>query len=106
MAISQDKIASAVEILRRIANPRRIILFGSQATGSAGQDSDVDLLVVQDEVGDRGAELTRLYRALRPLRLPAEIVLASEERFRAWRDVPGSLFYGAAHEGKLLYEAP
>jgi len=104
--VTPEKIAAAVEILRRLAAPRRILLFGSQASGAARPDSDVDLLVVEDEIHDRGAELSRLHRALRPLRLPAEIVLTTEERFRAWRDVPGSLFHAASTSGQLLYEAP
>ncbi len=106
MTTTVEKIASAVDILRRIARPRRILLFGSQATGRARPDSDVDLLVIEDEIADRGAELARLYRALRPLRLPVELVLTSEARFRDWRDIPGSLFHAAARDGKLLYEAP
>ncbi len=106
MQIGMDQILAAVEVLRTLARPRRILLFGSQATGRARPDSDVDFLVIQDEIVDRAAELSRLYRALRPLRLPAELVLTTEERFRAWQDVPGSLFYTAAREGRLLYEAP
>jgi predicted nucleotidyltransferase len=38
------------EIVRRIlavANPDRIILFGSAATGQMTRDSDIDLLVVE-----------------------------------------------------------
>lgn len=106
MLTTVEKIPAAVEILRRIAQPRRILLFGSQATGHARPDSDVDLLVVEDEITDRGAELARLYRALRPLRLPAEIVLVSEARFREWKAIPGSLFHAVARDGKLLYESP
>jgi len=38
------------EIIRRVltaANPDRIILFGSAATGQMNRDSDIDLLIVE-----------------------------------------------------------
>ena len=39
-------------LLDRVVNyfhPRRVILFGSHATGQAGPDSDFDLLVILDD---------------------------------------------------------
>ena len=55
-AVSEDK--SLEEIVRRIvevAQPERIVLFGSAARGTPGPDSDVDLLVVK-----RGAHRRKL----------------------------------------------
>jgi len=40
------------ELLDRVVayfHPRRVILFGSQARGEAGPDSDFDLLVILDD---------------------------------------------------------
>ena len=40
-----------------------IVLFGSQAEGTASQDSDVDLIViVKDEIKDKAALMTNLVR--------------------------------------------
>src|SRR4051812_20160400 len=39
-------------IVKRFA-PEKIILFGSQARGDAGPDSDIDLLVVMDFEGSK-----------------------------------------------------
>ncbi len=55
------------EITRRIcavSNPQQIILFGSYARGEPGPDSDLDLLVVKDEVDSTRAEAARIYRVL------------------------------------------
>ncbi len=37
-------VAAVAEAVR----PRRVVLFGSHATGEAGPGSDVDLLIVED----------------------------------------------------------
>ena len=45
--------ALVAEIIKRIvavSDPQQIILFGSQACGDARHDSDLDILVVKDEV--------------------------------------------------------
>jgi predicted nucleotidyltransferase len=40
-------------LLQQAYQPRRIVLFGSRARGNAHPGSDVDLLVVLDEVVNR-----------------------------------------------------
>lgn len=50
MAVAtEDMIAGMVKAIVDEVDPVRIILFGSQAQGNATTDSDVDLLVVDDE---------------------------------------------------------
>jgi predicted nucleotidyltransferase len=102
--IDEAKIAKAAELLRQAAQPTRIILFGSHARGSAGQDSDVDLLVIVADVRDRMAEMVRLSRVLSPLRLPVDLLVATEETFRYWSDTPGNVYFAAQTEGRVLYE--
>lgn len=49
MAVSKVTDSKIEEMVDRIAerfNPEKIILFGSHARGTAGPDSDADLLVV------------------------------------------------------------
>ena len=58
--ISHSKIDSAIRLLRKAANPIRIILFGSYARGDSSQDSDLDILVVKKEVKARRNEMVRL----------------------------------------------
>ena len=75
--LTQQVIDQAVRVLADAAQPRSIVLFGSHARGEARADSDLDLLVVEDEVHDRAGEMVRLRRALRPLRVPVDILVAS-----------------------------
>ncbi len=83
-----------------------IILFGSQARGHAGPDSDVDFLVVQSQVVSRRDEMTRLSNLLRALRLPADVLVASRRTFNKWSGVPGTIYHTAATEGRVLYGEP
>ncbi|NLC56980.1 MAG: nucleotidyltransferase domain-containing protein [Armatimonadetes bacterium] len=103
--VTQDVIAEAVRLLREAAQPLRIIVFGSQARGDAGEDSDIDLLVVEKELPDRHAEMVRLRDALRPLRIPIDVLVATEEHLRDWGGVPGTVFHEALTEGRVVYDA-
>jgi predicted nucleotidyltransferase len=103
-------IAAALidEAARRIADAApgaRVILFGSQARGEAGPDSDVDLLVVEPSVEDRFGEIVRLQRVLAPLRLPADVVVVSEAHVAEWGDVQNTMLHDALREGRVLAQA-
>lgn len=77
-------------------------LFGSHARGTAGPRSDLDILVVERELGDPAEESVRLRRALRGLRVAVDIIVISAQEFDEWRDVPGSLVHAALSESRLL----
>jgi len=102
---NMEKIEQAAAILKQVAQPEKIILFGSYARAEAQRDSDLDILVVEREVKDRVAEIARLNRALGFLRLPIDLLLVSQEKFEYWSDTPGNVYYRAKREGKVIYEA-
>ena len=104
-AVTPEKIQAAVQRLIQAARPRKILLFGSRGRGDAGAESDVDLLVIEAEVVDRVAEMTRLNRALRGLILPVELLVIGEKEFAEWSQRPGSVYYQARREGRILYES-
>jgi predicted nucleotidyltransferase len=95
-------IQEAGRRLSEAAPNARIILFGSHARGEAGKHSDLDLLVIEPKVGNPARESVRLRRALGDLVLAADVIVASEDRVREWRDVRGSLIHAALSEGREL----
>ena len=100
-----DPIAEIIKRLTQVANPSFIILFGSQARGTADPRSDFDIMVVEEHVENRFKEMVRLRRALRGLVLPIDILVISLAEFLSLSKVPGTVYYHAVHEGTVLYEA-
>jgi predicted nucleotidyltransferase len=89
-------------IVKRFA-PERIILFGSYARGTAGPDSDVDLLVVMPVTGSRREKAIEIGVSLHGFGVPKDIVVTTPEDF-AWRkEIPGTIERPAALEGRVLY---
>jgi predicted nucleotidyltransferase len=80
----------------------RVILFGSHARGEAGDQSDLDFLVIERSVEDAIEESVRLDKTLRGMLVPADIVVVSEESVREWRNVYGTMINAALDEGREL----
>src|ERR1035441_7260598 len=99
-----ETIKRLTELLVEAAKPKRIIMFGSQARGDAGEASDVDVMVVEEGVSDRAGEMVRLNRLLRPLDIPVDLLVVTAEKFNYWCDTPGNVYFEAATEGEVLYE--
>ena len=102
--VPRKTIDEAAALLVNAASPARVILFGSHARGDTRPDSDVDFLVVEPTVSDRCGEMVRLRRVLRPLRIPVDILVASEEEVEEWGALPGTTLYWALKEGEQLCE--
>jgi predicted nucleotidyltransferase len=100
-----ETLRRLTEVLARAAKPRYIILFGSQARGEGSEDSDFDVMVVEPEIANRGEEMVRLGRLLRSLDIAVDLLVVGAEKFEYWRDTPGNVYFEAASEGKILYEA-
>ena len=101
--ISEKTIQEAVELLRKAANPVRIILFGSYARGDVTEESDLDFLVIEKELKGRRMETVRLRDVLSPLRIPVDVLVISEKTYQDWKDLPGTVIYEAGLEGRIIY---
>src|SRR5687767_8772284 len=96
------------ELLRPVVeyfNPRRVILFGSAARGTAGADSDIDLLVIlDDDAPPEKLTMAAGYQARRTFRQAADVIPCREKTFQAKARLAGTLAYEAARNGIVVYE--
>ena len=96
------------EVVRRLVagfKPTRIVLFGSQARGTADDRSDVDLLVVCPVAGRKRDLMVAMDRALAGLGIARDVVVLTPEEFERDRHIPGTVARPAALEGRVLYES-
>ena len=105
MGIGEQLIDEIVQRVLSVASPQRIILYGSAATDNMTGDSDIDLLVLQQEAVDEKAQWLRIRQVLRGLGYPFDIVIMSLERFERTKNTVGGLAYPAQRHGKVIYDA-
>ncbi|MCH8120041.1 MAG: nucleotidyltransferase domain-containing protein [Planctomycetes bacterium] len=103
--ISNETLLEVKERLVDGFHPNRIILFGSQARGTADDRSDVDILVVCSFEGKRRHLMLEMDRALRGLNLARDIMILTPEEFELDRHIPGTIARPAWKEGRVLYES-
>jgi uncharacterized protein len=103
--VTDEKITEAARTLAATASsPATVILFGSHARGEAGGHSDVDFLVIEDELSDQIGEYVRLRKAIRRLGSAVDILVISRAHAEARQRVPGSVIRAAFREGKVIVE--
>ena len=98
-------IGIMVERLRAALHPQRIILYGSHARGTAGPDSDIDLLVIVDHVADSMAAMVSALRLFPDLTIPKDILVTDPERLLRRAALPHTVEATAVAEGRVLYDA-
>jgi len=103
----EEAISAITGRLVEYYHPERIYLFGSQARGDPGPDSDLDFCVVVPD--DAPLELLRggaIYSLLRGMGYPKDIVPWRRSDFDARAmHVRASLPATVVREGKLIYDS-
>ena len=84
-------------------HPLRIILFGSAARGDMQADSDVDLLVVMPEGTHRRHTAQLLYRKIRKIGRPFDVLVATPADLERHRENIGLIYWKILAEGKEVY---
>jgi predicted nucleotidyltransferase len=96
------------EIVKRIVNavnPLKIILFGSYAYGMPKKGSDLDILVVVDNIKDSKRELRlKIRKALREFLIGKDIIVLSAQELENWENIPYTFISSIVRKGKILYE--
>ena len=103
---SDALISQIVDRIRAVAEPQRIVLFGSRARGDARHLSDYDLLVVQESSLPRYKRSGALYAALADLPAEVDVLVYTPAEIEDWSAVPMAFVTTALREGRSIYERP
>jgi predicted nucleotidyltransferase len=98
-------LAAIVECLARGQRIEQIILFGSRARDDWEELSDYDLLVIVPDAGYYRGLAVDLRRELAAIPVAKDLVVAARSTMLKQADIPGTIYYEAAHEGLTLYAA-
>lgn len=86
-------------------HPRRVILFGSQAKGDAGPDSDIDLLVIlDDDVSPEMLSANAIRAARGNYRRPVDIIPCRASVLATRARAIGSFAHIVLRDGVTVYE--
>ena len=102
--ISEPILQTIVQCLLVAGQPQKILLFGSQARGEAGYNSDYDLLVIENSSLPRYRRAASYRRALNDLGTSKDIVVWTPGEVAEWANVPNAFITTAMREGAVLYE--
>jgi predicted nucleotidyltransferase len=101
--LTEQDMKEIVDRIVEVADPEKIILFGSYADGTATEDSDVDLLVVKtthEPFAERSADI-RL--ALLNWSIGMDIVVQTPEEFERNRGKFWTVTAQASEIGRVMY---
>lgn len=82
----------------------KIILFGSQATGTADEKSDIDLLLILDFEGKRRQLMVEIYRVIDHVQHAVDFLILTPDEFIQEKKIPGTIGKYAAEQGTTIYE--
>jgi len=94
------------EIIRRIvqvAQPEKIILFGSAVRGKMGPNSDVDLLVIKRGEFHQGHLTGEIYMSLHGVGQAVDVILVTPEQIERYRNTHCLVIAPALREGIEVY---
>ena len=93
----------AIARIVKVAQPDRIILFGSAVRGTTNADSDLDFLVIKRGVPNRRHLAQAIYRALVGIPVPVDIVVVTPEDVETFKDGVATIIGPALREGREVY---
>jgi predicted nucleotidyltransferase len=102
-APAQAALDRLVERIVEAVHPLRIVLFGSAARGDMGASSDLDLLVVMPDGTHRRRTTQRLYRCVKGIGVPFDILVTTPSFLERHRQNPGLVYRTILEEGKTVY---
>lgn len=103
-----DRLEPYLRIIVERFHPEKIILFGSQAHGQPGWDSDVDLLVIRDDMASESEgekEILRSFWDVPDTGLSFTVLARTPERLEGQRNAESPFYQDILSKGVEVYAA-
>ena len=100
----EAQLQALLKLLIERIQPEQVVLFGSHANNTATSESDIDLLVIVKSDLRRDQRQEAISRALRPRRVPVDILAYTPDEVRRCLEFPHSFVRHILDTGKVLYD--
>ena len=86
--------------------PTKIILFGSYAYGVPNEDSDINIMIIEQNYENKWDEISKAKKLLKDIKLSKDILLEKKDFYEEHisEDWINTAWYDANKYGKVLYE--
>ena len=109
-ATSEERMEAIKPVLNDITtkivekfDPVKIILFGSFARGNSHKWSDLDIMVVFENVDDCSEKAVKIMNHISDIRFSKDIVVVTKKEFVENKNETGYVYYYANKYGRVLY---
>lgn len=93
-----------IEKILEVIIPEKIILFGSRAKGTARENSDYDILIIQ-KTGERNRKVAQKLYLYLDFPVSIDIIVQTPETIEINKNMFHSVVKDALNEGKVVYES-
>jgi len=100
--LSQETLQEIIRRIVEVAQPEKIILFGSAARGEIGPNSDVDVLVVKSGVHRRKLAM-QIHRNMAGIGCAVDVIVVTPEDVKRYGNSPALIIELALAEGREVY---
>ncbi len=100
----QDILAEVVRRIVEVADPEKIILFGSAARDEMTSHSDLDLLIIK-EGGDALDLMGRIYMRMYGVGTAVDALVVAPEDVERYKNSHALVYRPALEEGRVIYVA-
>ena len=104
-SLDQETLDDIINRIVEVAQPEKIILFGSAARGEMGPHSDLDFLIIKGGTDSLGL-MRRIYGKLLGAAAAVDAIVVSPEDVERYKDSHALFIKPALREGRVVYEAP
>ena len=101
-----DSLEKAIRTIVKVAEPDKIILFGSRAKGDYKSESDYDLLVLKKGVKKQRLLTQKIYLSFKDVGAPIDVIVADLDKYEELKTDPYLIYSEADRNGRMVYEKP